>query len=586
MNGVVQKIKEKLSIVDVLSSYLKVEKAGKNYKARCPFHNEKTPSFFISPERESYYCFGCHAKGDIFSFVENFEGTDFPGALKILADRAGVPLEYEKKENNIQNERYYKIMEEACLFYEQKLSTSSQALSYLKDRGLTPKTIKDFRIGYISEDWNLLENYLSKKGYSKEEIETVGLIKKNNKGNGYYDRFRSRIMFPVCDSAGRVVAFSGRIFKTQESKSQIEEAKYINSPDTPLYNKSDILFGLDKAKKFIKERDYCIVVEGQMDLILSHQMGFTNTVAVSGTAFSDTTTDENSKTNNLGLIKRLSSNVIFAFDGDGAGIRAAYRSAMIALSLDMQVKIAFSKEGKDPADIILENPDSWKNIIKNSKDVITFSLQEICEKSSNKEERRKMLEDKVFPFLSIIGSSIKKSNYIKEIYEITGIYEDSVLKDFNNFEKKNKGKGFQDYKNIVENTTRKDNLAKSFFSIIFWGGQTDEDKVEIKKIKDSFVEKVGQDFYKEIEDKYKVSSENLVYEAERLYSSSTCDFKKDLNEIILNLEEELLNEKAYLLFVKIKEAETKGQRENIKNDLLDYQKLVERIELIKSSRLK
>ena len=197
-----------------------------------------------------------------------------------------------------------------------------------------------------------------------------------------------------------------------------------------------------------------------------------------------------------------------------------------------------------------------------------------------------MLEDKVFPFLSIIGSSIKKSNYIKEIYEITGIYEDSVLKDFNNFEKKNKGKGFQDSKNIVENTTRKDNLAKSFFSIIFWGGQTDEDKVEIKKIKDSFVEKVGQDFYKEIEDKYKVSSENLVYEAERLYSSSTCDFKKDLNEIILNLEEELLNEKAYLLFVKIKEAETKGQRENIKNDLLDYQKLVERIELIKSSRLK
>ena len=586
MNGVVQKIKEKLSIVDVLSSYLKVEKAGKNYKARCPFHNEKTPSFFISPERESYYCFGCHAKGDIFSFVENFEGTDFPGALKILADRAGVPLEYEKKENNIQNERYYKIMEEACLFYEQKLSTSSQALSYLKDRGLTPKTIKDFRIGYISEDWNLLENYLSKKGYSKEEIETVGLIKKNNKGNGYYDRFRSRIMFPVCDSAGRVVAFSGRIFKTQESKSQIEEAKYINSPDTPLYNKSDILFGLDKAKKFIKERDYCIVVEGQMDLILSHQMGFTNTVAVSGTAFSDTTTDENSKTNNLGLIKRLSSNVIFAFDGDGAGVRAAYRSAMIALSLDMQVKIAFSKGGKDPADIILENPDSWKNIIKNSKDVITFSLQEICEKSSNKEERRKMLEDKVFPFLSIIGSSIKKSNYIKEIYEITGIYEDSVLKDFNNFEKKNKGKGFQDSKNTVENTTRKDNLAKSFFSIIFWGGQTDEDKVEIKKIKDSFIEKVGQDFYKEIEDKYKVSSENLVYEAERLYSSSTCDFKKDLNEIILNLEEELLNEKAYLLFVKIKEAETKGQRENIKNDLLDYQKLVERIELIKSSRLK
>ncbi len=586
MNGVIQKIKEKLSIVDVLSSYLKVEKAGKNYKARCPFHNEKTPSFFISPERESYYCFGCHAKGDIFSFVENFEGTDFPGALKILADRAGIPLEYDKKENNTQNQRYYKIMEEASLFYEKQLSLSKEALSYLNKRGLSDKTIKDFRIGYSKDEWNLLENYLSKKGYKKEEIETVGLIKKNNKGTGYYDRFRSRIMFPISDSAGRVVAFSGRIFKNPDSKNNIEEAKYINSPDTPLYNKSDILFGLDKAKKTIKERNYCIVVEGQMDLILSHQMGFTNTVAVSGTAFADSVTDENSKINNLGLIKRLSSNVIFAFDGDSAGLRAAYRSAMIALSLDMQVKVAFISGGKDPSDIILEDKELWKKIIKDSKDVISFSLQQICEKSSNKEERRRLLEEKVFPFMSMINSSIKKSNYIKEIYESTGIFEDSILKDFNNFEKKTKGVSQQKNNKSTEGSTRKENLIKSFFSIVFWGGSKDEEKDHILKIKEDFISKVGKDDYNLLEEKYKPFLESLVFEAERLYTSRVCDYKKDLEEIVLNLEEELLNEKAYLLFIKIKEAENKGQRDKINNDLLDYQKLVEKIEIIKSNRLK
>jgi len=589
MNGIVQKIKERLSIVDVVSSYLTLEKAGKNYKARCPFHNEKTPSFFISPDRGSYYCFGCNAKGDIFSFVEHFEGTDFVGALKMLAERAGVPFTLEKNNEKDKTDILREIMEVATTFYEKTLLENKEATSYLLNRGLIDSSIKSFRIGYAPESWNSLEDHLTKKGYKKEDIENVGLIKKSSSGNQYYDRFRGRIMFPICDSAGRVIAFSGRFFKKIDNNSKIEEAKYINSPDTPLYNKSNVLFGLDKAKNTIRTRDYCIVVEGQMDLILSHQIGFTNTVAVSGTAFTDSTGENDFRINNLGLIRRLSSNIIFAYDGDDAGIRAANRSAMIALSLDMQVKIAFSPKGKDPADTILANPLEWKDIIKNSADVIDFSIREICENTTNKEQRRKKIEEKVFPFLTMINSSIKKSNYIKEIYNKTGINEEAIVEDFKNYEKKHetnptvKDRIKEEVKDI---NSRRDSLSKRLFSIIFWSGETEEEKKIILDFKNSFERDIGVDNYKKILDLYEPFSENLVFEAERWYSGKTDILEKDMNEIILNLEEEILNEQAYLLFMKIKDEESKGDKESIGEDLINYQKIVEKIEGIKNCRTK
>jgi len=219
MNSPVQKIKERLSIVDVISSYMKVEKAGKNYKVKCPFHNEKTPSFFISPERGSYYCFGCSAKGDIFSFVEHFEGTNFLGALKILAERAGVELSSYRSEQKDKTAIFYEIMEEATAYYERMFVDNKEARSYLLNRGLNDSTIQSFRIGYAPESWTAVYEYLTKKGYRKEDIEIVGLIKK--KDDRFYDRFRGRIMFPINDSSGRVIAFSGRIFKKIDSGSSI-----------------------------------------------------------------------------------------------------------------------------------------------------------------------------------------------------------------------------------------------------------------------------------------------------------------------------------------------------------------------------
>jgi DNA primase len=298
MSTPVEKIKERLTIEEVVSSYIKLEPAGKNFKAKCPFHNEKTPSFYVSPDRNSFYCFGCGAKGDIFSFVQQFEGLDFMGSLKMLADRAGVPLVFEKTESKSEKERLYMILEDATRFFEGGLAARPEAQEYLKKRGIKAETARDFRLGYVPNEWRLLYTHLKNKKYNDAEIEKAGLAKRaEQKEKGFYDRFRGRVMFPIADSSGRIIAFSGRILVDDDSS-----AKYLNSPDTILFNKSTVLYGIDKAKQDIRTKNYTILVEGQMDLVLSHQAGIKNTVAVSGTALADTLTDRENVVNNLGIV--------------------------------------------------------------------------------------------------------------------------------------------------------------------------------------------------------------------------------------------------------------------------------------------
>ncbi|MCX6754385.1 MAG: DNA primase [Candidatus Nomurabacteria bacterium] len=587
MNSSVLKIKERLSIVDVVSSYLTIEKAGKNYKARCPFHNEKTPSFSVSPDRGIYYCFGCGAKGDIFSFVEHFEGTDFLGSLKILAERAGVELSSFKSKEKDKTDIYYEIMEEATSYFEKIFHSNKEARSYLLSRGINDISIKNFRIGYAPESWNNIHDHLVGKGFKKEDIEIVGLIKR--KDDRYYDRFRGRIMFPISDSSGRVIAFSGRIFKKIDSTSNIEEAKYLNSPDTPLFNKSNILFGLDKAKGSIRSRDYSIIVEGQMDLILSHQAGFTNTVAVSGTAFTDTTTDNESKINNLGLVRRLSSNIIFAYDGDDAGIRAVSRSVVIALSLDMQVKVAVLPKGKDPADIILEDHNRWGEIIKKSTNIISFHLDRICKETNDIRIRGKKVREIIFPFMVMINSSIEKSAYINEIHRNTGISENAIIEDYKNFEKTQKVTNI-----VIQNkevskqglNSRRDSLEKRFFGIIFWKGTSEEHSNTINGLQSSFKEEIGLDTYKKMLSLYEPFTDSLSFEAEMWYGDKIDILLEDTKEILLNLKEEIFREQASYLLLKINEKEQNNNKENLESDIIAYQKLVEKIEGIKKLRSK
>ncbi len=590
MSSSVEKIKERLSIVDVISSYIQVEQSGKNFKAKCPFHNEKTPSFFISTDRGTYYCFGCGEKGDIFSFVEKFEGIDFMGSLKLLADKAGVTLESRNKneKNDDKKSLYYEILEEATNFFEINFDKNTGPRAYLMSRGITDLTIKSFRVGYAKDEWRSLADYLIGKGYKRKDLEIVGLVKSSS--SGFYDRFRGRIMFPISDSSGRIIAFSGRIFanEIQEGK-DISEAKYLNSPDTPLFNKSNVLFGIDKAKTSIRKRGYSIIVEGQMDLILSHQADFTNTVAVSGTAFTDSTIDNESRINNLGLIRRLTPNIIFAYDGDSAGVRAASRSALIALSLDMQVKIAELPSGKDPADIILENIETWKDIIKNSVDIVTFHLNRICASSNDIRQRGKMVRDIIFPFLIMIKSSIEKSSYISIIHSKTGIPSNAIIEDFDVYERGhivsnniNKDTNILLKKEII---SRRESLEKRLLGIIFW---KDKDKtgIDTLNIYKSIEEKIGKDILDKILILYEPFRDALAFEAEMWYGDKIKDISRDMEEIILNLEEEILNERLVLLLDKINQKNVLGEDFDPGPILIDYQKTVERIEKIKNHRLK
>jgi DNA primase len=539
----VDMIKERLGVEEVISSYMKLEKAGKNWKGRCPFHNEKTPSFFVSPDRGSFYCFGCGAKGDIFTFVEQFEGLDFMGALKLLAERAGIPIAFENREKKTERERLYSVMEAAAIFYQGHLVGGAK--EYLKKRGVKDETVKEFRIGFAPEGWRNLRDALAKKGFSDADMEKAGLVKKKDAGD-YYDRFRDRVMFPIMDSSGRIIAFSGRLLHEKEG-----EGKYINTPDSPLYDKSAVLYGIDKAKGEIRKKDYTILVEGQMDLIMSHQAGIKNTVAASGTALAEDTISREAVTNNLGIIRRLSPNLLIAFDSDKAGRNAALRAARIALNLGMDVKIADIEGGKDPADLVLADQDMWKNTLRHSKPIIEFVLDGIMkEKESTKLDSRKlplMIREKVLPFIAEVSGSMERSHWIKIIHDKTGLSEEGVRDDLASY-LKNKPVEADSASSPTSTTTknipqvRLDIIARKLFGLLaFAEKNTDKISLDSKEFYKQIHEITGDD-YEKIMGQVEPFKDELVLEAEITYGDGH-DVGKELAELMINFEEDILKKK-------------------------------------------
>jgi DNA primase len=421
MGGDASTIKERLDIAEVIGQHVKLEKAGSSLKGRCPFHNEKTASFFVSQARQSYYCFGCGMKGDIFTFVQAIDGLDFKSALKQLAEKAGVELEYTRPEVKTEKDKLYAALEDATLFFESNLEKSSSTKDYLKSRGVNDDSIKNWRLGYAPDEWRLLSEHLMTLGYTKEILLKAGLIKRNEEklDREPYDIFRGRVIFPLSDPQGRVIAFSGRALGDVEPK-------YLNSPDTPLFTKSEVLYGLDKAKEDIRKKNYTILVEGQMDLVLSHQVGVKNTVASSGTAFTNA---------HLERLKRLSPRIILAFDGDEAGKKAAERSAILALVLGLEVKEALLPEGKDPADLSRENSEEWKNVLRDSKHAIEITLDEILKSEKDARKIGKLVEKKILPMVALLESSIEQSHFVSHIGRRTGIKEDVVWNDLKKVKK-------------------------------------------------------------------------------------------------------------------------------------------------------
>lgn len=575
MSTPVEKIKERLTIEEVAGSYIKLDPAGKNFRAKCPFHNEKTPSFYITPDRGTYYCFGCGAKGDIFSFVEQFEGLDFMGALKLLADRAGIPLVFEKTETKSEKERLYMILEEATQFFEKGLGIHVGAQDYLKKRGITPDTIKHFRIGFIPADWRLLYTHLRNKNFTDGEIEKAGLAKKADEAKGYYDRFRGRVMFPISDSSGRAIAFSGRILVDDD-----KSAKYLNSPDTILFNKSTVLYGIDKAKQDIRTKNYTILVEGQMDLVLSHQAGIKNTVAVSGTALADTLTTRENVVNNLGIIRRLSTNLILAFDSDAAGRKAAMRSAGIALSLGMDVKIADLPEGKDPADLVLHNPEEWKNVLRKAKPIVEFQIDSVMrEVEMKKLDTRKipaLLREKVLPFIVSLGGAMEKAHFIKMIHEKTGLSEDSVREDVRTLEKSLVGnptlQKATDNGIVARNVqvNRLDMISRKLFGLLAYLEKQPSHTIDTEGIRASITRIAGDERSHNLIKDFEPLTSELILEAEILFGQNIKKEKLQAHadELLLNFEEDIVRQDLSKAMTEMSQAEKGKATEEFKNELM------------------
>ncbi len=407
----VEEIKAKLTIEEVVGQYVQLVKAGRNFKALCPFHNEKTPSFMISPDKGIAYCFGCQKGGDIFKFVQLVENVSFPESVQMLAEKAGVQLPAFSKEKQAAKKQALEINEAATLFYEEQLAKNEKQKNYLLQRGLTEQTIKDFRLGYAPDSFNETHKHLLQKGFSRLEIINSGLGgSKDTANNEIYDRFRGRIMFPITNVLGKVIAFGGRTLKQEK-----EEAKYLNSPDSPTYNKSLVLYALDKAKSKIRQKDKVVIVEGYMDVIASHQAGITNVVASSGTAL----TQEQIK-----LLKRYTNNFIFAFDTDEAGKTATHRALELAIASDVNVRIAQVPDGKDPDECIRQDLDLWINTIEKTNSMLEFVLSDLMQKFDLKTvQGKKQIVQEILPIIKKYPNRIEQEEYIKQIANRLSINE-------------------------------------------------------------------------------------------------------------------------------------------------------------------
>jgi DNA primase len=487
---ILQEIKDRLNVADVIAGYIPIKKAGASFKALCPFHNEKTPSLNISPAKQIWHCFGCGEGGDIFGFVMKYENLEFRDALKILADKAGVKLPSFRPENKqVQDEKelLIRINDFAARYYHKVLMEDPRgksALEYLKGRGLTEGTIKQWQIGFAPDDFHALEKALMTKKVNLLEAIKAGVISKNERGQ-MYDRFRGRITFPIFDYFGNTVGFSARILN-DDGKS----AKYINSPETVVYNKSKILFGLNFAKEAIRKADEAIIVEGQMDCISPHQAGFKNVVASSGTALTEAS---------LMQLARLTKNLKFCFDADAAGQTASRRAGELALKQGFRLKVIVLNNAKDPDELIKKSPGLWEKAVAEAVWFLDWQM-DFAEKkfSADPVEQKHYLSEQVVPLLGAILDPLEQDHYVHKLSTRFLISEKTILEQI-----KKQISGKKPETNRQESNPQNGNLLLEkevlgglIFSPEFLNevnGQVSADDFENSEVRECVVKVIGND---------------------------------------------------------------------------------------------
>jgi len=453
--SLIEEIKSRLDIVEVISSYIPLKKCGANYRALCPFHSEKKPSFFVSPSRQIWRCFGCLRGGDVFKFIMEIEGIEFGDALKILAKKAGVELkpitpEYQKLKT--ERQRLYEICELACKFFEKQLEgkTGREVVEYLKERGINDDSMKKWRIGWAPDTKRSLLDFLSKNGYKKSEIEKAGLSIRTE-SQEYFDRFRGRIIFPIFDLNSQVIGFGGRIFQKQET------AKYINTPNTLIYDKSKVLYGLDKAKVEIRKKNFCILVEGYTDAILAHQAGFENTVSVSGTALTQY---------QLAILKRYSDNLYLGFDMDIAGGFATKRGIDLAQESGFNIKVLILPKEKDPADIISKNPKEFEKIVSNAISILDFYFQSTFSNfdKSTLEGKKEILKV-LLPVIKRVENKVEQAFWISKLAKELDTREENIWEELEKLKFEERGIGFEKEETIPQRN-REEVLEENLLALV------------------------------------------------------------------------------------------------------------------------
>lgn len=411
-------IRAKLPIEDVVGQYVSLKKAGRNLKGLCPFHNDSRPSFTVSPEKGIAYCFSCNTGGDIFKFTQLVEKTDFPGALKLLADRAGVRLPEFRPEIQDEKRQILKANEEAAAFFSSQLKLFVSGMEYVKSRGLSEETIKLFQLGFSPDSYTALRDHFQKAGFSEKLLLNAGLISQRSMADrNTYDRFRGRVMFPIADVQGNIIGFGGRIMDEGEPK-------YLNSPETEVYHKGRVLYGLHLAKEFIKKEDLAIFVEGYMDVITAHQAGFRNVIATSGTAL---TADQ------LTLIQRFTNNIAFCLDSDAAGQRATGFAKEVLANVNdlllkkkksdgntygplLNIKVIKLPEGKDPDECIRGNPNAWVEAVAHPISIMDFYFDHAFSLHDRGElEGKKAILAILLPLIKELPSSMEQNDYLERL---------------------------------------------------------------------------------------------------------------------------------------------------------------------------
>lgn len=557
-------IKQKVDIVDFIRSYVNLTPAGKNFKALCPFHQEKTPSFIVSPDRHRWHCFGsCGEGGDVIKFLMKYENLEFPEALRVLAEKAGIEIEKTNPREYKEFGVIYAVNEEAKDFYKKNLEKNKDALDYLKERGISIDTIRDFDLGFAPSDGEALVLHLVKKGLEMDDIVRAGLAVKVR--GMYLDRFRSRIIFPIFSLTGRVVAFTGRVFGEEKK----EEPKYINSPETPVFNKSKILYGLNMTKNHIAEKRSAFIVEGQTDLLMAWQIGLKNVVAASGTGFTK---------EHLDRLRRLADEVVISFDNDEAGLNALERAMNILSSYDFYVRAVDLGRFKDPAEAAQEDPEFLKKALSKANSAFTLLAERSFKGNDMDTSQKKRMVRGFLRKIMNVKSSVEEEERINELAKFSGVSENALRGEIQRLREEEGEREEENYESLdeIDISTKMEKIVNRLVALAY---TKEEFLEELKKE----INLLPESHRQTLEDPRGEMAEVLDLHSSFLISSKDPELlKKEFSELLIRVKIESIKGKQKFLREKIRRHQSEEEDDKSTQAASDFYALAKEIEELKN----